>query len=204
MKKYNTLPPKIIFASTISVYGEKINKYIYDEDSDRDPFSPYAITKLEAEDYLLDNFKDQTWILRFAPVYASNFQLNINRRTKIRGFFYKVGDGSNKLSLCNIENISSVIQNIIEDKVPNGTYNISDEKDYDYNDLLLYVNAKWVVTIPILLFKWLYHIGEMMNNIFIKENTIKLISNNVFPSNKIRKHIVLPYKLNDLSPHKKR
>ena len=35
------------------------------------------------------------------------------------------------------------------------------------------------------------------NNIFLKENAIKLISNNVFPSDKIRQYIELPSKLND-------
>jgi len=94
----NKLPDKILFASTISVYGEKINQNVYNEDSDTKPFSPYAITKLEAEEYLLNNFSNQSWILRFAPVYASNFQLNINRRTKTSVGFYKVGSGSKKLS----------------------------------------------------------------------------------------------------------
>ena len=204
LKKYNNLPPKIIFASTISVYGEKMNKNIYNEDSNKKPFSPYAITKLEAEDYLLDNFKEQTWILRFAPVYAPNFQLNINRRTMVRGFFYRIGNGSSKLSLCNMENIISVIHNIIEDKVPNGIYNISDKKDYDYNDLLRHAQKKWVIQVPNLLIKWLYYFGNMMNNIFIKENSTKLISDNVFPSKKIRKYIKLPFTLDDLSQEKKR
>ena len=64
----NKLPEKIIFASTISVYGEKINQNIYNEDSEKTPFSPYAVTKLEAEEFLLTNYGEQSWILRFAPV----------------------------------------------------------------------------------------------------------------------------------------
>jgi nucleoside-diphosphate-sugar epimerase len=87
------LPNKIIFASTISVYGEKLNQNIYNEDSEKNPFSPYAVTKLEAEEYLLNNYSSQSWILRFAPVYAPDFQLNINRRTKAAGRYYKVGKG---------------------------------------------------------------------------------------------------------------
>jgi len=35
----------------------------------------------------------------------------------------------------------------------------------------------------------------MMNNIFLKENATKLISDNIFPSNKIRQYVELPYKL---------
>lgn len=197
LEKKGKLPEKIIFASTISVYGEKINQNMYNEDSDKNPFSPYALTKLEAEYYLIENFTDKVWILRFAPVYSPNFQLNINRRTKTAGRFYKVGTGEKKLSLCNLENIGSTVQGILEDKVPSGIYNISDEKEYSYNDLLKYVNAKWVIPIPRFLVKGLYHIGKMMDNIFLKENATKLISDNIFPSGKIREYIELPAVLTD-------
>ena len=189
------LPNKIIFASTISVYGEKMNQNIYNEDSKKNPFSPYAVTKLEAEEFLLEHYEKQSWILRFSPVYAPNFQLNINRRTKLGGRFYKVGRGTKKLSLCNLENIGCAIQGIIEDKVPAGIYNISDAKDYTYNDLLNYANGKWTLPIPRFLVKGLYIMGKMMNNIFLKENATKLISDNIFPSDKIRQYIELPYAL---------
>ena len=191
------LPNKIIFASTISVYGEKMNQNIYNEDSEKNPFSPYAVTKLEAEEYLLKNYGVQSWVLRLAPVYASNFQLNINRRTKAAGSFYKVGNGREKLSLCNLENIGLAVQGILEDKAPAGVYNISDENEYSYNDLLKYVNVKWVVRIPAFLVKWLYAVGKMMNIIFLKENATKLISDNTFPSEKIRRYISLPASLNE-------
>ena len=170
---------------------------MYNEESDKNPFSPYAVTKLEAEEYLLNNFSNQSWILRFAPVFASDFQLNINRRTRAGCWFYKVGNGSKKLSLCNLENIGSVVEGILEDKVPTGVYNISDEKEYSYNDLLNYVNAKWIVRIPTFLLSGLYYIGKMINNIFLKENATKLISDNVFPSDKIREYIDLPAVLAD-------
>ncbi len=190
------LPEKIIFSSTVSVYGEKINQIMYHEDSVKKPYSPYAITKLEAEEYLLNSYGTQSWILRFAPVYSPDFQLNINRRTKAIGIHYKVGDGSKKLSLCNLENIGLVVKGILENKVPLGVYNISDSKDYLYNDLLAYVNAKWIVRVPNSLIKGLYYVGKMMNNLFLIENTIKLISDNVFSSNKINQYIKLPSKLN--------
>ena len=198
----NKLPEKIIFASTISVYGEKMNQNIYNEDSKKTPFSPYAVTKLEAEEYLLKNYNTQSWILRFAPVYASNFQLNINRRTKMGGRFYKVGRGSKKLSLCNLENIGYAVKGIIEDKVPPGVYNISDVKDYSYNNLLKYVNAKWVIPIPRVIVRVLYYIGEIMDNIFLKENATKLISDNIFPSDKIRQFIDMPNTLDSKSTNK--
>ena len=196
LDKKGKLPEKIIFSSTISVYGEKINQIKYPEDSVKKPLSPYAVTKLEAEEYLQNSYGTRSWILRFAPVYSPDFQLNINRRTKANGIYYKVGDGSKKLSLCNLENIGFVVKEVLENKIPSGVYNISDLKDYSYNDLLTYVDAKWIIRVPNFLIKGLYNIGKMINNLFLIENTIKLISDNVFPSDKINQYIKLPSKLN--------
>ncbi len=203
LNKQGKLPNKIIFSSTISVYGEKYHQNIYSEDSMKKPFSPYAVTKLEAEQYLLDHFADKSWILRFAPVYAPNFLLNINRRTKIRGWSYKVRKGSAKLSLCNIKNIGIAVEGIINGKVPAGIYNISDTKEYSFDDLLKWENVNWVMPIPVFLIKSWYYLGKVTNNIFLKENSVKLMSDNIFPSDKIRQYISLPATLDDWQPSPK-
>ena len=192
------LPNKIIFASTISVYGENINQNIYNEDSEKNPFSPYAVTKLETEEYLLKNYGVQSWVLRFAPVYSPDFQLNINRRTKAAGRYYKVRKGSKKLSLCNLENIGSVVQDILKEKVPAGVYNISDENEYTYDELLRWKKSSWVLPVPAFSVRLLYYLGKFFNSTFFKENTIKLISDNVYPSDKIRSYVELPSVINDV------
>ena len=196
LKEKKKSPNKIIFASTISVYGEKRNLNIYREDSDLNPFSPYAITKLETEKFLLKNYSEKTWILRFAPVYSPKLRLNIDRRTKLGNYFFKAGNGDNKLSLCNMENIGLVVQAILEEKVPADTYNISDKVEYTYNNLLNKADTNLIIPIPILFLKVLYHFGKIINNIFLIENVIKLISDNTFPSDKIRKYVDLPHTLN--------
>ena len=196
------LPEKIIFFSTISVYGESIKQNEYNEDSRKIPLSPYAVTKLEAEEYLQKNYGKRSCILRIAPVYASNFSLNIERRTKIWNWFYKVADGNNKLSLCNLENIGIVVNSIIEDKVPPSVYNISDNKIYSYNDILKDRKAELIIKIPKILAVLFLHFGNVVSSIFIKESLIKLTSDNIFPSKKIRQFIDLPYTLSDLNNYK--
>jgi nucleoside-diphosphate-sugar epimerase len=185
----NKVPDKIIFASTISVYGEKYYQNTYEENAEKKPFSSYAFTKLEAEQYLLDNFGTISWILRFAPVYSSDFLLNIHRRTRIGGWFYRVGKGARRLSLCNIENIGTAVEAIIKNKVPVGIYNLSDQKEYTYDELLRWQKGNWVFPIPVFALKLLYYLGKLFNSTFLKENTVKLISDNIFPSDKIRSHI---------------
>jgi len=198
LKTAGKTPSKIIFASTISVYGERYNQNRYAEALEPDPFSPYAVTKLQAEQYLLDNFGNKSWILRFAPVYSSDFLLNIIRRIKIGGRYYKVGNGRKKLSLCNIENIKTSIEGIVDGIVPAGVFNISDPVSYSYNDLLNHQGASFVFRIPILAIRLLYILGRITNNIFLKENSTKLITDNIFPSDKIQKYIKLNSTISDL------
>ena len=88
-----------------------------------------------------------------------------------------------------MKNISSTIENIIDGNIPMDTYNISDEITYTYSKLLTNHKKNNGYHIPTFLIKWLYHIGQMMKNIFIKENAIKLISDNIYPSAKIKKDI---------------
>ena len=191
-KENNKVPEQIIFSSSISVYGERYHQKSYEETLNPMPLSPYAATKYSAEKYLLEHFHDRSWILRLAPVYSRDFQLNINRRTKVRNTFYKVGTGQKKLSLCNIENIKTAIEEIINKNVPSGVYNLSDSPEYTYIDLLKLNNDSKVLRIPNSLLWILYNLGKLMNNIFLVENTIKLMTDNVFSSDKIRSYINLP------------
>lgn len=195
-KKLGKIPDKIIFSSTISVYGEKLNKDIYLEDDPLLPSSPYAKTKILAEKYLEENFIDKTWILRFAPVYSDEFMLNIERRTKIKGKFYKVGNGNNKLSLLNINNISFTVTEIINGDIPPGIYNLADQKTYSYNDLLKNFNAENVLRLPRFVFRIAYLMGLLSSNIFLKENSTKLLTDNIYSTDKLKKNISLPYTLN--------
>ena len=111
--KYKKIPNKIIFASTISIYGEKLRTNKYTESHLPNPKTPYAITKLKAENYLKQNFASKYWILRLAPVYSKEFLLNIERRTEVFGKKYVIGGGNKKLSLCHLDNINSLIESII-------------------------------------------------------------------------------------------
>jgi len=199
LKTNKKLPEKIVFSSTVSVYGERKEVSVYDENTATRPFSPYAVTKLKAEEYLLKNYKERSWILRFAPVYSKDFRLNIKRRSSIGSFNYKVGNGEQHLSLCNLKNIHAAIDGIINGKVPYGTYNISDEMDYSYNTLLKSISAEKIIRIPKFIPHSTYYLGLLSKNIFLQENSLKLIKDNVFPSAKIRKYIDLPHNIGDLS-----
>lgn len=191
---------KFIFLSTISVYGERMEKSVYVEGDECFPKSPYAVAKKKSEEYIEANCKSPYFMLRLAPVYSDTFKLNIQRRTEIRGINYIVGKGNNKLSLCNVRNIVDVVDNIIDGNIPsNEIYNISDEKEYTFKDMLdISKVSKFKMFIPKFAIKMLYSINKVsIKKQFIDENSIKLVTDNIYSSRKIRKNISLRYKLNE-------
>lgn len=187
-----------IFLSTISVYGERMDKDIYVESDECYPKSPYAVAKKKSEEYIEANCKASYYMLRLAPVYSDEFRLNIKRRTEMKGFNYIVGNGSYKLSLCNIKNIISVIIAIMNyELVSNNIYNLSDEEEYTFDELIL-VNkvSQKNIFIPKICIKILYEINNVvLKKQFIYENCIKLISNNIYSSKKVRNSVILKYNI---------
>lgn len=189
LRELNKLPKKIIFTSTISVYGEKEETNFYYEKDMPSPKSPYAVTKLKAEKFLLDNYPQNCWILRLSPVYSDSFNLNLKRRISLGCLFFKIGDGNKQLTLCNIKNINTVVESIITDLAPSGIYNISDSQIYKYNDLLSYYGAKRIIRIPLFLIKVILSIAKVLSNRFFIENSIKLATDNIYPSHKIENFV---------------
>ena len=198
LSKYNKLPSKIIFSSTISIYGENWKNGLYVEEMQPFPKSPYAMTKLEAELYLLRYYMDSSWVLRFSPVYSEDFKLNIDRRTKIKNKYYFVGNGKAKLSLLNIRNIEITVDSIIQNKITSGIYNLADRKVYSYIDLLEYQKAIKPLRIPRSFMYLINKIGLLINNNFLIENSIKLATDNIYSPGKILKYIDLNKDLIDL------
>ena len=190
---------KFIFLSTISVYGERMEKSVYVETDECFPKSPYAVAKKKSEEYIETNCKSPYFMLRLAPVYSDTFQLNIQRRTEKKGVNYIVGKGDNKLSLCNVKNIVDVVDNIIDGNVAlNEIYNVSDDKEYTFKDMLdINKVSKFKIFVPKFAIKMLYSINKVsIKKQFIDENSIKLVSNNIYPSDKLRKNIDIKYTLN--------
>lgn len=187
-----------IFLSTISVYGERMDKDVYIEIDECYPKSPYAVAKKKSEEYIENHCKASYYMLRLAPVYSDEFRLNIQRRTEIKGFNYIVGNGINKLSLCNVNNIVEVVDGIVDNKVQeNEIYNISDEHVYSFKDIL-HVNkvSSFKLLIPKIVVCVLYKLNKIaIHKQFIEENSIKLISDNIYSTKKIKNYIVLNHKL---------
>ena len=136
--------------------------------------------------------------MRFAPCYSNLFLKNIYRRIKINNFYFIVSDGTKKLSLCNFENIKASVEGIITKHVPFGVYNVSDSINYSYKDLLELKKPSKIIVIPRIVLKSLFFLGRFFKNFFLIENTIKLLSNNVYSPNKINRYVSTQSSIGDL------
>ncbi|GAG52299.1 unnamed protein product, partial [marine sediment metagenome] len=104
-----------IFFSTIEVYGGEGRDEIVSEGDECQPNTFYGKSKLAAERYLLKlnkEYKLSIVILRLTPVYSESFLRNVKRRVLIGGnkFFYGVGDGEQRISLCSRNNVIDVVE----------------------------------------------------------------------------------------------
>ena len=135
-----------VFFSTIEVYGGEGRDGVISEGDECRPITFYGKSKLAAEKYLVKlnkEYKLPIIILRLTPVYSKDFLRNVKRRVLVAAgkFFYRVGDGKQRISLCSRENVIDVVEACIEGGVPFGAgeiFNIADDKVYSFNDLLNY------------------------------------------------------------------
>jgi nucleoside-diphosphate-sugar epimerase len=192
---------RAIFFSTIEVYGGEGRDGVISEGDECKPITFYGKSKLAAEKYLLNLNKEEKLpivILRLTPVYSENFLRNVKRRVLIGGdkFFYKVGDGEQKISLCSRDNVIDVVEACIESGVPFGkVFNIADDKIYSFNDLSNYFRElvgrnRITVKIP----KCVVYLGvKLLSLIFLgrKERLLsiyyKLTKDNVYAIEKAKK-----------------
>lgn len=150
---------RIIFLSTVSVYGNTVAGMEPDENAVPAPDDFYGESKLAAEEEIRSfstRHRIPYTILRLSPVYGRSFLLNIHKRIYLPGHhcFYRIGRGTQKLSLCSVNNLLDVIKRGLHDRAfYDRTFNIRDPENYSINDIISFFNTgtgkmKPVITIP--------------------------------------------------------
>lgn len=190
-----------IFFSTIEVYGGEGRDEVISEDDECKPITFYGKSKLAAEKYLLKlnkEYKLPIIVLRLTPVYSEDFLRNVKRRVLIGGdnFFYRVGDGEQRISLCSKDNVIDVAEACVEGRAPFGeVFNVADDIVYSFNDLSNYFRElmgsnRITVKIP----KCMVYLGvKLISLIFLgrKERLLsiyyKLTKDNVYAIEKAKK-----------------
>lgn len=135
---------RVIFFSTISVYGPGGPGRVFDEDAPLNPTGPYAETKCEAERIVLGRLDAATGrplgvVLRLAAVYGPRVRGNYDRmiRALFRGVFLPVGEGENRRTLVFDRDVAAAA--LLAAKHPNAAgqvFNVTDGTFYSFGRIV--------------------------------------------------------------------
>lgn len=104
---------RIIFASSISVYGKQLAKKPANEETKINPDSDYAQTKYDAEKLVAS--QPNHVILRIGTVYGSQFLDYQKILMKIKnGKMKKMGNGTNRIPFVHVDDVAEVFRNSLE------------------------------------------------------------------------------------------
>ncbi len=133
---------RIVFFSSISVYGKNGRDNFADENTPLCPDSLYAVSKAEAEKHVLSgiNHKQEPIgvVLRPASVYGPKEKKNYTRLIKImqHGFFVTVGKGRTQRTLIHDHDLAGAAIIAAENpKACGNVYNVSDGRVHSLNDI---------------------------------------------------------------------
>jgi UDP-glucose 4-epimerase len=168
---------KFIYTSSTSVYGSSTE--FLTEDSIPNAKTFYGISKLRGEEHVRRLFnKKDTYILRCGNVYGYSksmrfdavinkfmFEANFNNRISIHG------NGKQSRSFISVGLLAKIMEKLITEKVPGGTYNVVD-KNYSILDIVDALKSMY----PLLEF------------IFVNQH-LSLRDLKVSPESELKKHI---------------
>jgi UDP-glucose 4-epimerase len=133
---------RIIFFSTISIYGSSDGR-ILNEDSEPNPLTPYAKSKLEAEQIVLEaklpNGQPIGTVLRLAAAYGSRVKGNyLNLLHAIaKGWFIPIGQGKNRRTLIYDKDVANAVVAVLRSPLTIGRiYNVTDGHIYSMNEVI--------------------------------------------------------------------
>jgi nucleoside-diphosphate-sugar epimerase len=185
-----------IMLSSVKAVADEVTG-ILTEDQIPDPKTHYGKSKLEAENYLLKNTKNQNGrviVLRPCMIHGPHNKGNLNALNLLvkKHIPWPLGAFENKRSFLSIDNLLFVIQELIEnEKVPSGIYNISDDEAISTNDLIKIIadaNGNfpniWKIHPKIIYF--FAHLGDFLRLGFNSEKIQKLTENYVVSNFKLK------------------
>ncbi len=111
---------KIVYASSISVYGKKLAEKPADEQAETNPDSEYAKSKLEAERLIVK--RGNYCILRIGPMYDEENKEFHNYLKLIEKFPFVIGSGENRIPFTYKNDVAKVMKKAAKKE---GIYNIT-------------------------------------------------------------------------------
>ena len=183
---------KFIFFSSVKAVADIVSDEFLTELAIPNPQSPYGKSKLEAEQYILDQLLPpgkKIYILRPCMIHGPGNKGNLNLLYKLaqKGLPWPLGSFENSRSFTSIQNLQFVIRELIEKDIEPGVYQIADDETLSTNDLIRLIadslNKKthiWNISpsMIILMAKTGDRLGLPLNNERLKKLTESYIVSN--------------------------
>jgi nucleoside-diphosphate-sugar epimerase len=146
---------KFIFFSSVKAAADQVVGDILTEDIVPAPKGPYGESKIAAEQYILGHFPlpvsglwspvsgfpsfdKNVYILRPCMIHGPGNKGNLNLLYKLvsKGIPWPLGAFENERSFTSIENLQFVIQQIIENEIESGIYQVADDETLSTNEII--------------------------------------------------------------------
>ena len=178
----------IIFISTVAVYGKEVGELI-DEKSPLHGNTPYALSKIQAEQSIIDfgitnNIK--TVVLRLPLVTGKNPLGNLGAIIKAieKGYYFRIGKGQAKKSIISASDVANLIPELFD---LNGVYNLTDISHPMISEIDSVIAKKFntkIKSLPISLVKIIAKIGDMFYFFPFNSSKFEKLTKNLTFSNK--------------------
>jgi nucleoside-diphosphate-sugar epimerase len=188
---------KFIFFSSVKAVADKVVEQQLTETIIPNPKTPYGKSKLAAEYFLLKQplSKDKKiYILRPSMIHGPGNKGNLNLLYKFskKGIPWPLGNFNNRRSFTSIDNLTLIINHILEKDIEGGIYNIADDEAISTSkiiELIAELNGKsphiWNLNKKIVLN--LAKVGDILNLPLNSERLDKLTESYIVSNKKIKK-----------------
>lgn len=190
------LPKAFIFVSTVAVYGLEFGENI----SETHPLkgdTPYALSKIQAEQYLTDwcaKHNIKLGIIRPSLIAGTNAPGNLGAMVNgiQTGKYLSIGAGNARKSVLMVQDIATLIPLLVE---KGGTYNVCDNSQPSFGELEMIISEqlgkKQPKSIPYFMAKSMALVGDLLgskapiNSLKLKKITESLTFSNEKAKNEL-------------------
>lgn len=205
---------KFIFFSSVKAAADRVEGDVLTEDIVPTPKGPYGESKIAAEEYILSQelrVKSQEniteletqnselttkffYILRPCMIHGPGNKGNLNLLYNVvkKGIPYPLGGFENRRSFTSIDNLSFVIDKLIQNNISSGIYNVADDENLSTNELIALIatvlnktNRIWLWNPGLI--RFCAKIGTILHLPLNKERLQKLTENYVVSNAKLKK-----------------
>ena len=207
---------KFIFFSSVKAVADSVSGEQLFEDEIPNPQTSYGKSKLEAEKYILDEWEiwrridklsgplgllrqaqqpveKKVFILRPCMIHGPGNKGNLNLLYQLvqKGLPWPLGAFENKRSFCSINNVSYVVQQLIENDIEPGIYQIADDESLSTNELIQLIASSQnkrvnIWRIPVKLMNAIARFGDFLHLSLNSERLKKLTESYVVSNAKIK------------------